>query len=349
MLQENSSKLKSLGPLMIDLEGHTITTAERKLLQHPLVGGIILFARNYKSVSQINELTTEIHSLRQPSLLIAVDHEGGRVQRFKEGFFHLPAGTKLGEIYDQNNKQAIKLAEQFGWLLAIELRAVGVDFSFAPVLDLGCNISTVIGDRALHSKPEVIADLAHAMMIGMRKAGMAAVGKHFPGHGSVAADSHIAIPVDERSLVDIQFEDLIPFERMINYGLPAIMPAHVIYPQVDAQPAGFSSRWLQDILRNKYGFQGAILSDDISMVGATVIGDPVTRAKRALQAGCDMVLICNDRDVAVEVINNLGEYHSPVSQMRLMRLHGKSALGWQELCATQQWQQVRQCLTTDIA
>lgn len=334
----------SLGPLMIDLEGYTISDAERKLLQHPLVGGVILFSRNYQSVSQINDLTTKIHSLRQPQLLIAVDHEGGRVQRFREEFFHLPACTKLGEIYDRNNKQAIDLSEQIGWLLAAELRAVGVDFSFSPVLDLGRNISTVIGDRALHNNPEVISELAHAMMIGMRKAGMVAVGKHFPGHGSIAADSHYAVPVDERRLVDMEFEDLVPFERMINYGLAAIMPAHVIYPQVDTQPAGFSSRWLQDILRKKYGFQGVIFSDDICMAGAAVIGEPVVRAKRALEAGCDMVLICNDRDATIQVIDNLGKYHSPTSQMRLIQLHGKSALNWQDLHVDQKWQQIQQNL-----
>ncbi len=336
----------SLGPLMIDLEGCTISDAERKLLQHPLVGGVILFTRNYESVQQINDLTTEIHALRQPQLLIAVDHEGGRVQRFKGDFFHLPACTKLGEIYDQNNKQAIDLAEQMGWLLAAELRAVGIDFSFAPVLDLGRNISTVIGDRALHSDPEIISELAHAMMIGMRKAGMIAVGKHFPGHGSVVADSHISVPVDDRRLVDIEFEDLIPFERMINYGLAAIMPAHVIYPKIDTQPAGFSSRWLQGILRKKYGFQGVIFSDDICMAGAVIIGDPVTRARLALQAGCDMVLICNDRDVAIEVIDNLGGHISPTSQVRLIRLHGKPALNWQDLHADQKWQQIQKNLTS---
>jgi beta-N-acetylhexosaminidase len=337
----------SLGPLMIDLDGYTISGVEHKLLQNPLVGGVILFTRNYESPSQINALTTEIHALRQPPLLIAVDHEGGRIQRFRQDFFHLPACANLGRIYDKNSKQAVNLAEQMGWLLAAELRAVGIDFSFAPVLDLGRNISTVIGDRAIHSNPEIVAKLAHAMMIGMRKAGMIAVGKHFPGHGSIAADSHHAIPVDERSLVDIQFEDLLPFERMINYGLAAIMPAHVIYPQIDAQPAGFSARWLQDILRQQYGFQGTIFSDDISMVGATIIGDPLTRVKRALQAGCDMVLICNDRDATIQVIDNFGKYHSPVSQMRLIQLHGKPALNWQDLHTDPKWQQVQIKLKTN--
>ncbi|HHB92418.1 MAG TPA: beta-N-acetylhexosaminidase [Thioploca sp.] len=339
----------SLGPLMIDLEGYTINDAERKLLQHPLVGGVILFSRNYESIEQINYLATEIHALRKPKLLIAVDHEGGRIQRFKKDFFHLPACAKLGEIYEQNNRQAIGLAEQMGWLLAAELRAVGIDFSFAPVLDLGRNISTVIGDRALHSNPEVVSELAHAIMLGMRKAGMIAVGKHFPGHGSIATDSHIAVPVDERRFVDMQFEDLVPFERMIKYGLAAIMPAHVIYPQIDSQPAGFSSRWLQSILRKKYEFQGVIISDDICMAGAVIIGDPVTRATRALQAGCDMILICNDRDVAIQVIDNLGKYNSPASQMRLMRLHGKPALNWHNLHVNQKWQQIQKNLTSYLA
>jgi len=327
----------SLGPLMIDLESHTLSSQERELLQHPLVGGVILFSRNYQSPNQLITLTTEIHALRQPHLLIAVDQEGGRIQRFREEFVKLPAAAQLGASYDHNYRQGLARAEQIGWLMAAELRAVGVDFSFAPVLDLERGISTVIGDRAFHANPEVVAKLAYAMMIGMRQAGMTAVGKHFPGHGSIAADSHHAVPVDERRLVDLQFEDLIPFERMIHYGLAAIMPAHVIYPQVDTQPAGFSARWLQDILRKRYEFQGAIFSDDISMAAAAVAGDPLARTQQALQAGCDMVLICNDRTAVIQVIDNLGKYNSPTSQVRFMRLHGRAALDWKSLHADEKW------------
>ena len=327
-----------LGPLMIDIKGHTLTDEDRELLQHPLVGGVILFGRNYESPQQLIALTTEIHALRQPSLLIAVDHEGGSVQRFRDEFTHLPPGAQFGKVYDRNPKQALALSEEMGWLLAAELRAVGVDFSFTPVLDLGQGISTVILDRAFHAHPEVVAELGHAFMKGMRQAGMTAVGKHFPGHGSVVADSHKDIPVDERPLVDMEFEDLLPFERMIHYGLAAIMPAHVIYPQVDTQPAGFSSRWLQEILRKKYEFNGAIISDDLSMAGAAVAGEPLARVQQALQAGCDMVLICNDREAALQVINNFGEYNSPSSQVRLMRLHGKAgALDWDSLHADKRW------------
>lgn len=313
----------SLGPVMLDLQGLELRPEERERLKHPLVGGVILFSRNYQSPEQVEALTREIHALRQPQLLVAVDQEGGRVQRFRQGFTALPAIRELGRIHDENSRRARRLAETSGWLMATELRAVGVDFSFAPVLDLDRGVSQIIGDRAFHSHPETVADLAHAYMLGMHHAGMAATGKHFPGHGAVAADSHLALPVDERALVDIQAEDIVPFERMIHYGLEGIMPAHVVFPRVDNLPAGFSRTWLRKILRQQLGFQGVIFSDDLSMEGAKVAGDVVARAKMALSAGCDMVLVCNDARAADQVLDGLGAHDDPVSHLRLVRMHGR--------------------------
>lgn len=308
---------------MLDLEGLELSPEERERLEHPLVGGVILFSRNYFSPPQAEKLLQEIHALREPQLLVAVDHEGGRVQRFHEGFTTLPPIRELGRIHEENAKRARRLAETCGWLMATELRAIGIDFSFAPVLDLDRGMSQVIGDRAFHSHPETVADLAHAYMLGMHHAGMAATGKHFPGHGAVAADSHLALPVDERMLVDIQAEDMVPFERMIHFGLEGIMPAHVVYPKVDALPAGYSSIWLRKILREQLGFQGVIFSDDLSMEGAKIAGDVVARAKMALSAGCDMVLVCNDTAAADQVLEGLGEHDDPVSHLRLVRMHGR--------------------------
>jgi beta-N-acetylhexosaminidase len=313
----------SLGPVMLDVEGLTLSAIERERLKHPLVGGVILFARNYQSPEQVEALVRDIHGLRTPRLLVAVDHEGGRVQRFRDGFTSLPPLRHLGNIYDENPKRARRLAETSGWLMATELRAVDVDFSFAPVLDLDRGVSEVIGDRAFHSLPEAVADLAHAYMRGMHRAGMAATGKHFPGHGAVEADSHVALPVDDRLLVDIMAEDVVPFERMIHYGLEGIMPAHVIFTCVDAQPAGFSSTWIRKILRGQLEFQGVVFSDDLSMEGAKGAGDVVARAKLALSAGCDMVLVCNDPAAADQVLTGLGTYDDPVSHLRLVRMHGR--------------------------
>ena len=329
----------ALGPLMVDLAGPELLPEERDVLHHPLVGGVILFSRNYESHAQVQALITQVRGLKEPHLLVAVDHEGGRVQRFREGFSRLPAVHRFGERYERDPDQAIGLAEAGGWLMAAELRAVGVDFSFAPVLDLYRGVSKVIGDRAFHRHPEVVARLARAFMKGMQRAGMSAVGKHFPGHGSVEADSHETLPVDERRFADIQAEDLVAFERMIHYGLPAIMPAHVVFRELDAVPAGFSARWLQGVLRGQLGFQGAVFSDDLSMAGAAVAGDMLERARAALTAGCDMVLVCNDSDGLLQVLDGMGEFKDPVASARLARMHGRNVLTRQELMASQDWQQ----------
>ena len=323
---------------MIDLLGLEMTEEENEVLHHPLVGGVILFSRNYDSVEQVSALIENIQADRHTRLIVAVDHEGGAVQRFRNEFTRLPACAELGKAYDQDTDKAISLTYDLGWVMASELRAVGVDLSFAPILDLG-GISRVINDRAFHKDPEIIAKLAFAYRHGMRDAGMSAVGKHFPGHGSIAEDSHHEIPVDVRSFEEINAHDLIPFKKMINNGLEAIMPAHVIYPQVDKMPAGFSAFWLQEVLRKKMGFQGTIFSDDMSMAGAAVGGDFVERTRTALGAGCDMVLICNDQDGAIQVLDHLGEYNEPVSQVRLIRMHGRNAITREQLAKDKHWQQ----------
>ena len=313
-----------LGPLMLDVHGTTLTGDDRQRLSHPLVGGVILFKRNYENPPQLEQLTTDIRALKSPPLLIAVDHEGGRVQRFREGFTRLPPMRALGEIYDQHPHQARTLARETGYVLAAELRAHGVDLSFAPVLDLDFGVSSVIGDRAFHRDPQAVIELSHALMLGMKDAGMAACGKHFPGHGYIAADSHVAIPVDERDYADIALHDLLPFKALIDMGMAAIMPAHVIYSKVDNAPAGFSRFWLKNILRNELKFQGMVFSDDLTMEGASVAGDITMRTRAALEAGCDMALICNRPDLADEVLSNLKINWSPASRARLARLHGES-------------------------
>jgi len=312
-----------IGPVMLDVAGTVLTPEDEARLRHPLVGGVILFARNYESPRQLVELTASIHALRSPPLLIAVDHEGGRVQRFREGFTRIPPMRELGRIWDEHPKRAKHLAQQAGYVLASELRACGVDFSFTPVLDVDYGSSGVIGDRAFHSEPQAIAELAHSLLLGLKQAGMHTVGKHFPGHGFVRADSHLEIPVDERSYTDIELCDLIPFRQMVNYGLSAVMPAHVIYPKVDKHPAGFSEIWLKKVLRGELGFEGCIFSDDLSMEGATVAGGIVNRAQAALHAGCDMVLVCNKPASADELLEGL-RWDMPVtSKARLVQMRGR--------------------------
>jgi len=314
----------SLGPVMLDLLGTQLTPQEEEKLHHPLVGGVILFARNYESTSQLAALTAAIHAVRSPSLLIAVDHEGGRVQRFRVGFTKIPPMRDLGKIWDINPRRARHLAQQAGYVLAAELRGCGVDFSFTPVLDMDYGKSSVIGDRAFHADPQAIAELAHSLLLGLKQGGMHSVGKHFPGHGFVSADSHLDIPVDDRAFVDIELADIIPFEQMIHYGLTAVMPAHVIYPKVDSQPAGFSPIWLKKILRDQLGFTGCIFSDDLSMQGAAVAGGIVQRAEAALNAGCDMVLVCNDPESVDELLQNLHWEMPAASRARLALMRGKA-------------------------
>lgn len=327
----------SLGPLMLDIAGYSLSSEDREILNHPLVGGVILFTRNYESPRQVTSLIKEIHAIRKTPLLVAVDQEGGRVQRFKDGFTRLPPVADLGIIYNKDRKLALKLAEQTAWVNAAELREVGADLSFAPVLDLDFSVSSVIGDRAFHRSPEVVADLAHSYMRGMDQAGMAAVGKHFPGHGAIAADSHECISIDERSYNDIRNEDMLSFERMIHFGLPAMMIAHIIYSQCHDQPAGFSGYWLKDVLRGELEFKGAIFSDDLSMKGAAGLGDITDRADACMQAGCDMFLVCNDRDAAVRVIDSLKPEVNPASNSRLLRLQGRDVLGAGPVRESKRW------------
>jgi len=331
----------SLGPVMLDLTGVELDAEERELLRHPAVGGVILFSRNFEDPEQVSALTAAIHELRDPHLLVAVDQEGGRVQRFREGFTRLPPAGRFGALRRRHPVSARRAANAVGWLMAAELRAVGVDFSFAPVLDLDRGVSRVIGDRAFGDGVDAVSDLAHAWCEGVHAAGMAAVGKHFPGHGSVAADSHEELPMDSRSLDDIEMEDLIPFERLIHRGLEAIMPAHVVYPEVDRDPAGFSAFWLGRILRKRLGFQGVIFSDDLNMAAAAAAagGGYVDRARSARDAGCDVLLVCNNRPAALEVIESLRDHDDPTLHLRCLRMHGRGGLDRARLHLEPRWQQ----------
>ncbi len=322
---------------MLDLEGESLTTEETRLLLQPAVGGVILFSRNYCSLEQLAALCRSIHELRSPRLLIAVDHEGGRVQRFRDGFTHLPPAAWYGEQHRRNAALGLRLAEEGGWLMASELRACGVDFSFAPVLDVGHGVSQVIGDRAFSRDPDEVGQLAHAWMKGCHSAGMAVVGKHFPGHGGVEADSHSALPVDVRPIEDIELEDLRPFEHMIQSGMEAIMPAHVIYEKIDPNLAGFSSFWLQHVLRRQLRFQGVIFSDDLNMTAADAAGSYAARAASAVQAGCDMVLICNNRQAALEIVEHLQQHNDPAAHVRLLRMHGRNPIDLQTLHEEPRW------------
>ncbi len=283
-----------LGPAVIDVEGTLLGDADRERLRHPATGVVILFARNYENPEQLKNLCEDIERLREPALMICVDHEGGRVQRFREGFSAVAPMRELGRLWDRDRPVARETARAAAYIIGAELAAHGVDFSFAPVLDLDYGASSVIGDRALHFDPTAVGALGACIVEGFAAAGMGAVGKHFPGHGYAEADSHVAVPTDARKFAEIAKKDLLPFRMAIEAGLAGVMPAHVIYTQVDTEPAGYSKYWLQEVLRGKLGFTGLVFSDDLSMEGASTAGEIPERARAALEAGCDMVLLCND-------------------------------------------------------
>jgi len=324
---------------MLDVEGVALSPADRDLLREPAVGGVILFTRNYESPAQIADLVAEIRALRSPPLLIAVDHEGGRVQRFRDGFTAIPPMRLIGTEFVRDSEHGLNLARQTGWLIGSELRAANIDLCFAPCLDLDWGVSEIIGDRAFHSNPDTVGELASAFCRGLRAAGMAAVGKHFPGHGAVLADSHLKLPVDRREY-GVLLDDMRPYERLTGNGLLAgVMLAHVVYRELDEMPAGFSSYWIENELRNRVGFGGAVFCDDLSMQATAAYGSMPQRAKRALRAGCDMVLVCNDRNAAQQTVAALNDYSNPLSLVRLARLHGTGQVMRESLLASDEWQQ----------
>lgn len=325
-----------LGPIMLDVAGTELEAEDRELLVHPLVGGLILFTRNFAERGQLAALTQAIRACRL-DLLIAVDYEGGRVQRFREGFTRLPAMRRLGELYEQAPVTALQRANDCGWLIAAELREFDIDLSFAPVLDLDGGVSSVIGDRAFHDQPEPTIELATAFMWGMRDAGMAATGKHYPGHGQVAPDSHAELPIDDRSYDQLS-RDLAPFDALIKAGLPSVMMAHIQYPAIDNLPSSLSYHWVTERLREECGFQGAVFTDDLSMGGAAAIGSYTDRATLALEAGCDMLPVCNYREGVVELLDGLRHTQSYASHQRLTHLRGQPGNS-ESLVQQARWQQ----------
>jgi beta-N-acetylhexosaminidase len=308
-----------LGPVIVDMAGLALDDADRRRLSDPQVGGLILFARNFESPRQVAALTAEIRALREPELIVCVDHEGGRVQRFRQGFTPIPPMRRIGQLWDKDPAAAVRAAECTGLAIGAELGAHGVDFSFTPVLDLDYGASSVIGDRAFHASPEAVGALGAALVRGLASTGMGAVGKHFPGHGYATADSHVAIPTDERSFEEILAQDVAPYRPAIAAGLAAIMPAHVVYPAVAPEPAGFSAFWLKKVLRQQLGFDGVIFSDDLSMEGASAAGGMHERARSAFAAGCDSVLVCNAPLAADELLAALAGQSFPSGRLERMR------------------------------
>jgi beta-N-acetylhexosaminidase len=333
---------------MVDVAGLELTPEDRDVLCHPLVGSVILFTRNYRDSAQLAKLVADIHAVRSPALIVAVDQEGGRVQRFRPEFSLLPPPRRIGHEYDLDRKSGVTLARSMGWLMAAELRAHGVDLSFAPCVDLDYGVSEVIGDRAFHAKPEAVAELALAWVRGMHDAGMAATAKHFPGHGAVVADSHQSLPVDRRDWSELA-ADVLPYRRLIANGLPGVMVAHVLFPAVAPEPASLSRRWIQNALREELRFEGAIFTDDLSMGGAKEFGDIVARASAALAAGCDVLPVCNDRASVVTLLDELDHEIQPSSHLRLVRKRGKAAPERGALLAGEPWRASQELLARSQA
>ena len=342
---DSGSRNAPLGPLMIDLKGPELDAEERLWLQAPAVGGVILFTRNYRDLGQLGELVAEIHAARSPPLLVAVDHEGGRVQRFRAPFTELPPMRTLGRLHDRDPEEALAAARAFGWLMASELRALDVDLSFAPVVDLDLGMAEVIGDRALHPGAEVVSVLSAAFSAGVNAAGMAVTAKHFPTHAGARADSHTALAVDDRDL-DQLTDDFIPYLHLISTGLESVMVGHVIFPAVDPLPASLSPFWMREQLRDRLGFDGAVLSDDMSMAGADVGGDCGRRILQSLEAGCDMALLCNAPGEIPGAIEAVADYRNLPSAPRLARLRGGTRTDWKELHLSEQWRVAREQLDT---
>ena len=330
----------ALGSLMLDLVGTELSNEEKEKIQHPACGGVILFTRNYAEPKQLKALTQKIKQASKTPVLISVDQEGGRVQRFRDHFQEIPPMAWLGQFYNDNPKEALKATADLAWLMAAELRQYDIDFSFAPVLDIDYQVSDVIGNRAFHRDPEIISALSTAWRQGAGDAGMISVGKHFPGHGFVAADSHTDLPLDNRPLAEIATQDIKPFMELIQHGLEGIMPAHVIYQQADDQPAGFSKFWMQTFLREKLGFDGVIFSDDLTMAAAEVAGNYAERANIALEAGCDMVLVCNNPQGAAEVLDCLSDYENKTAQRRLATLYAGTQIN-KPVAEYSRWQAVQ--------
>jgi beta-N-acetylhexosaminidase len=333
---------------MVDVAGLELTPEDRDVLRHPLVGSVILFTRNYRDSAQLARLVADIHAARSPALIVAVDQEGGRVQRFRPEFSLLPPPRRIGHEYDLDPRHGLTLARSMGWLMAAELRAHGIDLSFAPCVDLDYGVSEVIGDRAFHAKPEAVAQLALAYLLGMKDAGMAATAKHFPGHGAVVADSHLSLPVDRRDWSELS-DDILPYRRLIANGLPGVMVAHVLFPAIAPEPASLSQRWIQNALREELRFEGAIFTDDLSMGGAKEFGDVVARARAALAAGCDVLPVCNDRASVTKLLDELDFEIQPSSHLRLVRMRGKAAPEKGELLAGEPWRASQELLARSKA